>query len=214
VALAVYALAFAIMPSARDRLVTEDGIIETTTAMAFLGAAILGLYAVVTSGARRLYWLIPAFGLFGFLDEMSFGARLFGFPLPVIDGLEIDSFHDIFDLADRAAGDLGVSRTQIAAVLVVAAVAVAVYLVRSGRMRVIPSWLTRHRPILLSAMALGLLLVAIGLDLIGSSTVARFAEETAEFAAAGLVAVAAADIARSDTEQRPRVPAATAGRSR
>ena len=39
--------------------------------------------------------------------------------------------------------------------------------------------------------------LAVGLDLIGSSTIARFAEETAEFSAAGLIAVAAADISRS-----------------
>ena len=149
VALGVYVMAFFVLASSHDRLVEEDGIIETTTALVFLGAALIGTIAMLTTGARRLYWLVPAFGLFGFLDEMSFGARIFGFPLPVIDGLEVDSFHDVFDLADRLAGDLGISRTMIALLLVSVAALAVTYLLKTGRIRRIPAWFSHHRPILL-----------------------------------------------------------------
>ena len=211
VAVCVYALAFAIVPSARERLIVEDGIIETTTALVFVAAAVIGVAALWRSRRRARWWLIPALGLLGFLDEMSFGARIFGFPLPVIDGMEVDSFHDAFDLADRFAGDLGLSRTMIAAFLAAAALAAGAYLLRTGRMRRIPAWLAAHRPLAIAAAAVGLLLAGIALDLLASGDLAVFAEETAEFGAAGLVAMAAADLF---TTSVARVPVSVAGGER
>ena len=194
IVVALFGLAFLLMPSARDRLIVEDGIIETATAIVFLAAAIGGMIAIRSGSVPGAYWLIPAFGLFGFLDEMSFGARVFGFPLPTVNGLKVDSFHDIFDLADRLAGTLGVSRTQIAGLAVLLTLAALAYLLRTGRLRRVPAWLHKHRAVMTALAALGLLLIAVALDLLGSSPSARFAEETAEFAAAGLLLVAAAQI--------------------
>lgn len=194
VAVAVYALAYALLPRSRETLITEDGIIETTTALVFLAAALAGAVAMVRRKPPARFWLVPAFGLFGFLDEMSFGARIFGYPLPVIDGMEVDSFHDLFDLADRFAGDLGVSRTAIAAVLAAGCLVLGAFLMRSRRLSRVAQWMSAHRPIALLGGAVGLLLAGIALDLLGTTDLTTFAEETAEFAASGLVAVAAADL--------------------
>jgi len=107
VAVGAYVSMFLLMPSARPRLATEDGVIEAATAVLFLGAAAVGSVGVLRSGATRIHSLIPIVGLLGFLDEMRFGARIFGFSPPSVNEVEVDSFHDVLTVADRLASDLG-----------------------------------------------------------------------------------------------------------
>ena len=187
------AIAFALIPGIRERLVIEDGSIEWITALTFLAAAILGTGVLLRdANLPRIYWAIPAFGAFGFLDEMSFGARIFGYPLPVIDGIEVDSFHDIFDLTDRLAGDLGIQRTHIAAFVLLLAAAAAVFVFKRGLLPRITTWFSEQRPIMLAIGTLGFLAVGVVFDLLGTTTTARFLEETSEFTGSGLLFVAAA----------------------
>jgi hypothetical protein len=42
---------------------------------------------------------VSALGFLGFLDEVSFGERLFGLAMPLVGGLKIDAAHDGFELA-------------------------------------------------------------------------------------------------------------------
>ncbi|MCJ7725009.1 MAG: hypothetical protein MUP76_01270 [Acidimicrobiia bacterium] len=191
VAVAVYAAAFVAVPSARHRLAIEDGIIETTTALVFMGSAVFGTIGMLTGRHRPVYWVIPVAGLLGFLDEMRFGGRIFGYSLPGIDGREIDSLHDLLAAAMQV---LGVTRTHLAVIAAVAGAAGVGLLLTGRRLRRLPAWVATHRPLALMAGALAMLAVGFAFDQLGSTTAALFAEETSEFAASGLVAMAAADL--------------------
>jgi hypothetical protein len=92
-------------PQWRRRLFVEDGIIETTTALLFLAASILGLVFWIT-GSRAYRWLLAVasgLGLLGFLDEISFGARFFGWSMPEMrGGGEFDGAHDLVIVLARS----------------------------------------------------------------------------------------------------------------
>jgi hypothetical protein len=192
VAVAVYALSFWSAPSVRGRLAVEDGIIETTTALVFLGAAIIGTLGMLRSPHRGIHWLVPVVGLLGFADEIRFGARIWGVTLPTVSGVEIDNFHAVLLVADRRMGSLGLTHPRMAVAAGIAALGVIAVLIRTKRLRRVLPWLTAHPPMALMLGALGLLAAGFGFDQLGSRPTLLFLEETCEFAASGLVAVAAA----------------------
>ena len=51
----------------------------------------------------NIFLLLGAFGLVGFLDEISFGRRMFPVPMPKSHGLTIDGIHDLFHLTRNVA---------------------------------------------------------------------------------------------------------------
>ena len=156
-----------------------------------LAAAIVGTIAMLRTGAPRINWLIPGFGFLGFLDEMRLGSTFLPFAPPVIDGIEVDSLHDVLVVGDRFLADLGVTRIQVVLAMgLVIAVAIVLLLWKAG-LRSVPTWLAAHRPLTIAAGGAALVLVGLWLDQIGTTRTMRFAEETTEFAAAGLVLVAA-----------------------
>jgi hypothetical protein len=83
----------------------EDRGIEMATALLFLAAFVFGLLSMRRPGQRDYPVLLPAvagLGLLGFLDEISFGARLFGWSMPqMVEGGEFDGAHDLVILAYR-----------------------------------------------------------------------------------------------------------------
>ncbi len=207
VAVAVYAISFAIAPSVRRRLAVEDGIIETTTAVVFLAAAIVGVIGMRRSLAHRAHWLIPLAGLLGFLDEMRFGARAFDITLPSVSGIEIDNLHAMLLVADHRASALGLSHGRIALLAGVAALGAIGFLLRGRKLQRIPHWLAGHCPVSLMLGALALLAAGFGFDQLGSTPALLFAEESCEFAASGLVLVAATCLlAEAGTGTEPVAP--------
>ena len=85
----------------RDFLVDEDNLIENLSAGTFCLAFLCGA-ALLFRGVRRLFdrrWLVlvTVLGLLGFLDELSFGERLFGLKMPMIANIKLDSAHDLID---------------------------------------------------------------------------------------------------------------------
>jgi len=80
----------------RGLLELEDDLLENLTALCFLAAGILATYLALREKTNR-GWLIfvAALGFIGFLDEVGFGSRYFGFSTPVIADKPIDSIHDI-----------------------------------------------------------------------------------------------------------------------
>ena len=71
-------------PRWRGLLFGEDRAVETATALLFL------------------LFMAGGLGLLAFLDEISFGARLFGWPMPAMfGGGEFDGAHDLVILAYR-----------------------------------------------------------------------------------------------------------------
>ncbi|MBU2612070.1 MAG: hypothetical protein KJ606_14170 [Chloroflexi bacterium] len=80
----------------RGLLELEDNLLENLTALCFLAAGVLAAYLALREKTNR-GWLIfvAALGFIGFLDEVGFGSRYFGFSTPVIADKPIDSIHDI-----------------------------------------------------------------------------------------------------------------------
>jgi hypothetical protein len=92
-------------PRLRGPLFGEDRFVETATALLFLAAFAVGLAFLIAYRPRRhrvLLLIASSLGLLGFLDEISFGARLFGWSMPEMPGGgEFDGAHDLLILAYR-----------------------------------------------------------------------------------------------------------------
>ena len=100
--IAFFTLLYILFPSLRDNLVEEDKFLENLTALIFFQGFIIGainIYRFKSLRHRKIYLFIPLIALLGFLDELSFGERIFGFSFPVFYGIKIDAAHDIFNLA-------------------------------------------------------------------------------------------------------------------
>ena len=85
----------------RDFLVDEDRLIESLSAavffLAFLGGAVLLVRGVRRRFDRRWLMLVTSLGLLGFLDELSYGERIFGLKMPKIAKIKLDAAHDVID---------------------------------------------------------------------------------------------------------------------
>lgn len=85
----------------------EDRGVEMATALLFLAAFVVGILHLCRSRRRDYPILLPVaavLGLIGFLDETSFGARIFGWSMPeMAEGGEFDGAHDLVILMYRLA---------------------------------------------------------------------------------------------------------------
>lgn len=87
-----------------DWLIGEDRVLETLSALLYAAAFVVGGATLLRLGraAHPTLWFITPFGLVCALDEISFGARLFGFEAPALKGGgEFDGVHDLIILAKR-----------------------------------------------------------------------------------------------------------------
>jgi hypothetical protein len=88
-----------LLPAKRHLLLEEDNVLETLSALTYLTvAAIAFINARPHQPARRALWVVGAVALVGFLDELSFGERMFDLKMPVIRGKKIDAVHDVVSL--------------------------------------------------------------------------------------------------------------------
>ena len=107
-------------PTYRHYLVAEDSLVENLSAALYLLSFFLALlFLKERKNHRRLLVLVAAAGLLGFLDEISFGGRIFGFSPLQMSGVPIDAIHDLFALAYRKYSPLLVG---ISVVLLIASV--------------------------------------------------------------------------------------------
>ncbi len=87
------------MPDYRVYLVMEDSLVENLSAFFYISTFFLSLLFFIKSKKRRKALIIvSAVSLLGFLDEISFGERLFSLNMPHIGGNKIDATHDFFSL--------------------------------------------------------------------------------------------------------------------
>lgn len=95
-----------VFPGVMDPHFVEDRTIEVLSALTFLGAALLTIRAVrPLSGLQRGGVLAVGLVCFlAFLDEMSFGQRVFGLEAPEILGVEFDAIHDVTSVIQVAVG--------------------------------------------------------------------------------------------------------------
>ena len=91
-------------PSALIGISKEDGLLENLTAGILLSNFFLSSYFYFKfKRAASIFLPLGAFGLVGFLDEISFGRRMFPVPMPKSHGLTIDGIHDLFHLTRNVA---------------------------------------------------------------------------------------------------------------
>ena len=76
----------------------EDRVVENISAGLFLITFLYSLALLTDSrniGYRKALIIVMVLGLLGFLDELSFGQRIFGFQVPYIQGFPLDATHDL-----------------------------------------------------------------------------------------------------------------------
>jgi hypothetical protein len=87
------------VPEYRDYLIAEDSLVENVSAFFYLVTFFLSLVFLLKSKEhRKTLFVLSAVGLLGFLEEISFGERIFGLTMPKIAGDNIDGAHDFFTL--------------------------------------------------------------------------------------------------------------------
>jgi hypothetical protein len=188
VAAATVHLAF---PPARPWLVDEGAVMENVSAaFAFLAAA-AGAWICLREPARLWpYGAIPALGAALLLDEISFGHIFLGYAPPVLHGTEIESVHELA----HPIVDLLVAHPLPGVLALGAGAALTLVpgvrrrLARAGRGAV--GFLETHAPFRPVALAVGLGVLALALDLDAAERLI-FVEELLELLAAMALATAA-----------------------
>ena len=123
---AISLLIFIVSPGSgtvRGYFLNEDSLIETLSAGLFFGAFLLAFMLLAACNEKNQFhcrWLILllVFGTIGFLDELSFGERLFDLEMPELAGVKIDALHDFFNLTLTLIFKL-ISHDQIFALLLI-----------------------------------------------------------------------------------------------
>ncbi len=80
----------------------EDRLIESASAVLFLAAFALAALRSARHPARRgTVGVLGGVALVGFLDEVSFGERVFLLHMPRVSGVKVDAAHDLLDILWR-----------------------------------------------------------------------------------------------------------------
>jgi len=91
-----------LFPDLRDFLIAEDKLTEDLTALFYLLSFILGVFLISRireNRLRRIYLALPVIGLLGFLEELSYGERIFKFKTPLVYNEYFDALHDLLPIA-------------------------------------------------------------------------------------------------------------------
>ncbi len=91
-------LLYAAVPSLRKVIIRENNFLELITAVLYVGVCFYGwrlCVQITQQGGKKIFWLIPGFGLLGFLEEESFGHSFLHFTLPKLQSTRIDGLHDL-----------------------------------------------------------------------------------------------------------------------
>lgn len=145
-------------------LLREDGLVESTSAFAFLAAGIVACWYLLRGAHRRwLLWLCVLAGFLCFLHELSFGERFFSASMPTLGGVKIDGAHDFFTVAARALRRAGAG-VAIPLLAVGGTIAVAVAWKLRARLLDLARSLATDPPRAAFALVVGMLAVAMFLD--------------------------------------------------
>ena len=91
-----------IIPDFLKSISKEDHLLENLTTGLLLGTAFVGLInskrRQANTTAIAIYTILA---IIGFLDEVSFGQRLFGFTPPMAGGTSLDGFHDLANMSKK-----------------------------------------------------------------------------------------------------------------
>lgn len=93
-----FTLLYPLFPKLRYLLFAEDMLIEDITALFFLMSFIFGSVFILRlkeKKERKIYLVLPLFGLIGFIEELDWGERIFHFKAFYIYGIKFNALHDI-----------------------------------------------------------------------------------------------------------------------
>jgi len=108
--LSIFSLIYIFFPETRLSFLREDQFMENLTAVLFFSSFLFGIGSLARPKEKKYrmaYIAIPLVGLIGFLDELSYGERIFYFTAPEIFGVDIDAFHDVVNLIFKILTDSG-----------------------------------------------------------------------------------------------------------
>jgi hypothetical protein len=95
------------LPDWRGYLLYEDSLIENISAGLFVISFLLGVFLYRKyESHRRVLIILSTVSLFGFLEEISYGQRIYGVVAPRVYGVPIDSIHDFFSMSYKLFRDL------------------------------------------------------------------------------------------------------------
>jgi hypothetical protein len=187
---------YVLIPAARMAFVREDGLIEQGTAVAYLLAGVYGIAAWLAARGNRpsaLLLAVPALALLGFLDEVSYGQSFLRFSAPIIAKTELDSGHDLLQMATK-------NVNVVSLCLIVPAGAAAMWIVmRNARLQRFTRGVWQLPPgrFVVTAVALGVMAQIIDTAKIDYLRSVVAIEETLELLAATTMLSAAAAIGLS-----------------
>lgn len=93
-------LVYFFVPALREALSQEDHLVENLSAALFLVCFLLGSVRALklNSPSRKILLFVPLLGLFAFLDEISYGQRIFNWDTPIINEVSVENVHFILPL--------------------------------------------------------------------------------------------------------------------
>ncbi len=196
------AVAYAALPGQRAWLAAGNGLTDLATAVLLFLTAAIGWWAIRrTPGAARWCHLLPMAALLGLLDEVHYGAGIFGFRLPEVGSVTVDGVSSLLSVAQHVAEkQLGLGPLDLAAGVALAAAVLAFVLARRRRGARAAAWLGDHPPAVHLVGACTLVIGPMTLDLVGGTGVVRFVEEWLEFVSAAILFRGALLIPRRDPE--------------
>ncbi|WP_413400008.1 hypothetical protein [Prochlorococcus sp. MIT 0714] len=99
---ALFLVAVYLNPSNTDFIHKEDGLLENLSAGICFATFIFGIVLILRNCRyKKMLAGISFVSLLGFLDEISFGGRIFKIKYPRIFGVNIDGIHDFLSVAKR-----------------------------------------------------------------------------------------------------------------
>jgi hypothetical protein len=210
VVMLAFGLVYLFVPELRQRFITEDDVLENVTAALLFVGFLLGLGLVLVARRRqtnysKAQFAVPLLCVLGFLDEISFGERIFDLEMPYVYSVKLDAIHDVAMIMYRVLEDhvgFGMTVGMLAAFILVLVAIAAMY-----RRRFTPITETMRRYptlvfVLLSiTFAVCALMLDLVLDSVGGPRFVIFIEEMLELNAALALLFAALSISPAKAQR-------------
>jgi len=206
--IAVIPACYFLFPEARDFLIAEDRLVENLQALFYFLCFFPGILFVLRikeKTFRRIYIALPFIGLFFFLEEISYGTRIFKFHTQLIYGEYFDALHDLVPIVFNY---LELNAGYLLKVLPVAFCIMTIFLAFKYRRLFpdIPALLNKYQPIGFFLVAAGFIFPAQVFDLnLVKPGYSKLIEEVFELNAAlfllSATLIAAGHIFREKTER-------------
>jgi hypothetical protein len=159
---------YILLPDYRSYLLREDSLVENISVLLFLISFFVGLYISQKSKTnRKVPIILSAVSLLGFLDEISFGERLFHLDMPVIRGVKIDAAHDIFYLVFKEILIVSSAHRYYAVLVILISLLIATLLLLKYRSNLLKiyNYITSAPPLILAMFFVLLVFLALIIDL-------------------------------------------------